>query len=134
MRSPVVACLGLLILSAGCAPTTESADGAPPRARQCFTVQQVSNFRQGRPDQLFLRVGRSDVYELNAAGGCNDLNFANRLALVSDFGAGGTRLCTDDWARVIVPGTTQSMASCRVRVSRKLTDEDIAALPAAHRP
>jgi hypothetical protein len=112
------------------------AAGDPPaRSRQCFSISQVNNFRQGRPDQVFLRVGRSDVYELNAAGGCPDLDFANRLALVPDMGGSiGRRLCTDDWARVVVPGSTSETTVCRVRVSRKLTDEEIAALPARHRP
>ncbi len=142
MRTPTVAGLGpvalvgLIALLAACAPTAETAGGeAPARARQCFSIQQVNNFRQGRPDQVFLRVGRSDVYELNAAGGCGDLDFANRLAITPDIGgAAGSRLCTDDWARVIVPGSATQTSVCRVRVSRKLTDEEIAALPGAYKP
>ncbi|RZJ29224.1 MAG: hypothetical protein EON85_07410 [Brevundimonas sp.] len=138
MRTPVMTCAGLTIalLAASCAPTTggDRAE-APPRARQCFSVQQVTNFRQGRPEQVFLRVGRNDVYELNAAGGCRDLNFANRLAIVPDIGGmAGSRLCTDDWARVIVPGSTSPAEVCRVRITRKLTAEEIAALPSAYAP
>lgn len=136
MRTPVLAGFGLVALLASCAPTTERSDGATPRlARQCFNIEQVNNFRQGRPDQVFLRVGRSDVYELTAAGGCADLNFATRLAIVPDLGgAAGSRICTDDWARVVVPGSTSPTSTCRVRVSRKLTAEEVAALPGAHRP
>lgn len=135
MRTLVLAGLGLSAALASCAPTAERADGeAPPRARQCFSVQQVDNFRQGRPDQVFIRVGRDDIYELNAAG-CMNLDFANRLALVPDIGGlAGSRLCTDDWARVVVPGSTASHSVCRVRISRKLTEAEIAELPAAHRP
>lgn len=136
MRTPILTGLGLLALLAACAPTTETADGErPTRVQQCFNVQQVNNFRQGRPDQVFLRVGRNDVYELNAAGGCGDLDFATRLAIVPDFGgAAGSRLCGDDWARVVVPGTTTPTSTCRVRVSRKLTADEVAALPSAYRP
>jgi hypothetical protein len=136
MRTPAFAALGVFSLLAACAPV---ADGAPgggdpsSLARQCFNVGQVANFRAGRTDQLFLRVGRSDVYETNAAGGCTDLDFAIRLALIPDGGLGGTRLCTGDWARVVVPGAN-SMASCRVQVSRRLTAEEVAALPANQRP
>jgi hypothetical protein len=109
--------------------------GDPPaRARQCFSVRQVNNFEQGRPDQVFLRVGRSDVYELNAAGGCPDMDFAIQMALIPDGGMVGSRLCTDDWARIVVPGSTSQTSVCRVRVSRKLTVEEIAALPPRHRP
>ncbi|SFS31550.1 DUF6491 family protein [Brevundimonas viscosa] len=135
MRSVLFGGLGLLTALGACAPTAERADGeVPPRARQCFSIQQVDNFRQGRPDQVFIRVRRNDVYELTAAG-CMDLDFANRLALLPD-GAGlaGSRLCTDDWARIVVPGSTSPNSVCRVRISRKLTEAEIADLPAAHRP
>lgn len=138
MRSSTLACLGLTaaaLLTVSCAPTTGAErTEAAPLARQCFSVQQVTNFRQGRTDQVFLRVGRNDVYEMNGAA-CRDLDFANRLALLPDIGSlGGSRLCTGDWARVVVPGSTSPSEVCRVRISRKLTAEEVAALPGAHRP
>lgn len=137
MRTAVIAVLGFAAL-VSCAPTTETAStggSEPSRARQCFSIQQVDNFRQGRPEQVFLRVGRNDVYEMTAAGGCRDLDFANRLAIVPDIGGmAGSRLCTDDWARVVVPGSTSEATTCRVRIERKLTAEEIAALPERQRP
>lgn len=140
MRTTALTCLGLTtaaLLAVSCAPTASTGESAeaPMRSRQCFSVQQVTNFRQGRPDQVFLKVGSRDVYELNAAGGCRDLDFANRLAIVSDLGGmSGSRVCTDDWARVIVPGSTSAAEVCRVRVSRKLTDAEVEALPGNQRP
>lgn len=136
MRTLAYAALGLLTFLTACAPVADGdmAGEAPPRARQCFSVSQVDNFQQGRPDQVFLRVGRNDVYELNAAGGCPDMDFAGRMALIPDGGTVGSRLCTDDWARVVVPGSTARTSVCRVRVSRKLTADEIAALPPRHRP
>ncbi|TPW02653.1 MAG: hypothetical protein FD125_1938 [bacterium] len=136
MRTLAIAVLGTLTFLSSCAPVAEAgmADDAPPRARQCFSVRQVDNFEQGRPDQVFLRVGRNDVYELNAAGGCPDMDFANQMALIPDGGLVGSRLCTDDWARIVVPGSTSQTSVCRVRISRKLTADEIAALPPGHRP
>ena len=136
MRTLAFPALGLAAFLASCAPVADGdmAGDAPPRARQCFSVSQVDNFEQGRSDQVFLRVGRNDVYELNAAGGCPDMDFANRMALMPDNGAVGTRLCTDDWARIVVPGSTAETSLCRVRVSRRLTAEEVAALPSRHRP
>ena len=140
MRMSALTCLGLsaaALLAASCAPTTgtETADASPTRARECFSTQQVRNFRQGRTEQVYLRVGRNDVYELTAAGGCRDLDFATRLAIVPDMGGlGGSRVCTDDWARVIEPGSTSPAEVCRVRISRKLTAEQVAAIPANQRP
>ncbi len=138
MRTPVLTCLGLsaaALMAVSCAPTATTGEHAEaPLARQCFNVQQVRNFRQGRMDQVFLRVGRSDVYEMTGAA-CRDLDFANRMAIVPDFaGAAGSRLCTGDLARVVVPGSTASTEVCRVRLTRRLSDAEVEALPAAYKP
>ncbi|GAA0639723.1 hypothetical protein [Brevundimonas lenta] len=138
MRLPIlIAGLGVFAATVSCAPTTGGESGsAPPQARACFNTQTVTNFRRGRPDQIFLRVGRNDVYELQAAGGCREVDFAIRLAIVPErTGAAGTRICTNDWVRIFVPGPNRSpTAFCRARVSRLLTPEEVAALPAAHTP
>ncbi len=136
MRTLAFAALGTLTFLASCAPVEGGgmASEAPARTRQCFSVRQVDNFEQGRSGQVFLRVGRTDVYELDAAGGCPDMDFAIQMALIPDGGLVGSRLCTDDWARIVVPGSTSQTTVCRVRVSRKLTGEEIAALPPRHRP
>lgn len=138
MRTPAFAALGIFTFLASCAPVADggmAAGGeAPARARQCFNVGQVRNYEQGRPDQVFLRVGRNDVYELTAAGGCPDMDFAQQMALIPDGGTVGSRLCTDDWARVVVPGSNTQTTVCRVRISRLLTADEVAALPERHRP
>lgn len=140
MRAVLIAsaAVSAFALSA-CAPVDAGAPGSGVTAaapqRQCFNVQQVRNFNQGRSDQVFLRVGRNDVYELNTGGDCRDADFAIRLALIPDVGgASGSRLCTDDWARIVVPGSSPPNSMCRVQVRGKLTAEQVAALPAAHRP
>ena len=115
-------------------PDPDMADGSARPLRQCFNVEQVRNFRQGDTGQVFVRANR-DVYELNSSGGCTDLDFAYRLAIVPDVGGlGGGRVCTGDWARIIVPGATRSVSTCRARVSRVLTAEQVAALPSRFRP
>jgi len=126
-------------LTASCAPVDgagapgDSAAAGPER--QCFSPEQVRNFRQGRPNQLYVRVIRGEVYELNSSGGCTDLDFAQRLAITAD-GAGlaGGRICTGDWARITLPGSAAAVSTCRARVDRVLTAEEVAALPSAHRP
>jgi hypothetical protein len=115
-------------------PTTGMAYSDPAQPRRCFSVQQVSNYTRGEHDQVFLRVGRSDVYELTSAGGCRDMDFAQQMALIPDGGSVGSRICTDDWARVVVPGATSRVSTCRVRLSRQLTEAEVAALPPRHRP
>lgn len=138
MRVIAVISLGASVVLTACAPTSDStsqtASGVEP-ARRCFSTLQVQNFRQGRMDEVYLRVGRNDVYRLDAIGGCGDLDFANRLAIVSDLGgAGSDRVCSDDTVRVIVPGSTSPASVCRARISRQLTTEEVAALPERQRP
>ncbi|HEY0102665.1 MAG TPA: DUF6491 family protein [Brevundimonas sp.] len=136
MRTALALAVFTLTAAGACAPMDGAATGASTAGqspRQCFDVRQVSNYRQGDTGQLYLRVGRSAVYELSAAGGCTDLDFAQRVALIPD-GIGGSRLCTDDWARVVVPGSTSANTVCRVRLSRQLTPEQVAAIPERQRP
>lgn len=125
---------------AACAPTsnpaTAGADNAAVRPEhQCFSPEQVRNFRQGGPGQLYVRAARNDVFELNSSGGCTDLDFAQRVAITAD-GAGlaGGRLCTDDWARITVPGSSARLTTCRARIDRVLTEAEVAALPDGRRP
>jgi len=132
---PIAVCAATL---AGCAPSPPSrptlADGSATPVRQCFNVEQVRNFRQGETGQVFIRANR-DVYELNSSGGCTDLDFAYRLAIVPDVGGlGGGRVCAGDWARIVVPGSSAPSNVCRARIARVLTAEQVAALPSRFRP
>jgi hypothetical protein len=137
MTTPVAAA-ALAVLTASCAPTEAGMQGdsaAVRPERQCFSAEQIRNFRQGRPGQVYVRVVRNDVYELNSSGGCTDLDFAQRLAITPDGASmAGGRICTGDWARITVPGSTAPVSTCRARVDRLLTAEEVAALPSAHRP
>lgn len=126
----------LAVLAASCAPTTETADPGENAARperQCFSSDQVRNFREGGSGQLYIRARRDQVFELNTSGGCLDLNVATSLIITGDPPLGGSRICTGDWARIAVPGTLSSNV-CRARVERVLTAEQVAALPGSHRP
>lgn len=128
--------LALPTLLAGCAPMPEraAAQGAetPPR---CFNVDQVQNFRQGRPGQVYVRALGGGVFELSSPGGCTNLDFTHSLAILPD-GAGlaGSRVCVDDSVRLATPGATSTTDVCRARIMRSLTRAEIAALPDRDRP
>lgn len=135
ISSAAVAALALAVVS--CAPTAdtvETADGGARPERQCFSVEQVRNFREGETGLLYIRAARDEVFELNTAGGCLDLNVATSLAITADPPLAGSRVCTGDWARINLPGSSAPMAACRARVVRVLTPEQVAALPSRHRP
>jgi hypothetical protein len=134
-----VSALAVSTLLASCAPVADT--GAPgnnaavrPRS-QCFSAEQVHNFRVGDTGQLYLRVMRDQVFELNSSGGCTDLDFAQQLAITPDVGVlAGGRICTGDWARITLPASSAPVRTCRARVNRTLTEAEVASLPSAHRP
>jgi hypothetical protein len=128
----------LAILTASCAPVDDMngpGDMASARPeRQCFSAEQVRNFRAGRTGQLYIRAMR-DVYELNSSGGCTDLDFAQRLAITPDVGGlAGGRICTGDWARITLAGSATPVTTCRARVDRVLTEAEVEALPHGQKP
>ncbi|MFJ6025072.1 DUF6491 family protein [Brevundimonas sp. NPDC092305] len=136
MRTMTLATAAIASLAAGCAPTADTpAVQTAASERQCFNVDFIRNFRQSPPSIVYVRAGRDDVFQLNASGGCFDLDYANSLAITPDIGAvGGSRLCTGDWARIAVPGRPDVPNVCRARIEKKLTAEEIAALPSRERP
>jgi hypothetical protein len=126
----LVPAVGLLIGSAAAPSATPARAEAPER--QCFYQQQVDNFRSGADQTLYLKVRGGGVYQLSASGACTDLDNAYRLAIVPEMGA--SRLCTDEWATLAVPGSAAPVQTCRARIDKKLTDAEVAALPARYRP
>src|SRR5690606_29449126 len=87
MICPAVAAAAAL--AASCAPSGDMGmpgSAAADPGRQCFYGDQVRNFRAGGPNQLYIRAPRDEVFELNASGGCTDLDFTHRLAITPDGG------------------------------------------------
>lgn len=108
---------------------TQSPSGASER--QCFYADQVDNFR-GNNQTLYIRARNKDVFELKTLGYCDNIDFAFRIGFVPD--AGFNRLCTGDVSRILVSGGTPPRAPCRVQVVKKLSEAEVAALPARDRP
>jgi hypothetical protein len=107
-------------------------DGAARAPRQCFDPARITNFRADGTHTLYVKSINRDVYELQAAGGCNDLNSTFEIALTPMVGLG--RLCSGDTARLTIPNNTGPQAPCHVRVVRALTAEQAEALPERVRP
>ncbi|MFN3670055.1 MAG: hypothetical protein ACK4VY_12160 [Brevundimonas sp.] len=135
MRACALAVPVLALVLTACAPVPEGGmTGGEARARQCFGIDRIDNFEVGRPDQLFVRADRDAVFELNTVG-CDSLNVTpQRLALVPDYATAGRLLCTGDWARIVTPESQSPASACRARVSHRLTEAEVAALPARQRP
>lgn len=122
--------VGATALSA-CAMSGNTPSPSGASERQCFYADQVDNFR-GNNQTLYIRARNKDVFELKTLGYCDNIDFAFRIGFVPD--AGFNRLCTGDVSRILVSGGTPPRAPCRVQVVKKLSEAEVAALPARDRP
>jgi len=130
MRAALVPLLALAPLAA-CAAPGAPADPGPSSARACFIPSQVRNFRTEGLGTVYLRTSRDEVFRLTSA--CGDLDPAWRLALVSD---NGVTTCVGDRVTLQASGSVVPASSgrCSAFVDRRLTADEVAALPARARP
>ena len=110
---------------------TETAGVTDQKPRkQCFWTHQVTNFASSDNRIVNLRVGVKDVYQLEMFGRCNDVDWTEKIAVVS---RGGSNICSGLDAEIIAPSTLGPQR-CPVRTVRKLTANEIKALPKRARP
>jgi hypothetical protein len=113
------------------APTTTLAKSPVERSkRQCFFTRNADGFAAPNDKTLYVRVGARDVYEFQMFGSCLDLDWSQQLALVS---RSSSSICTGMDAEVVTRSAIGPQR-CPVRSVRKLTPEEIAALPRGSRP
>jgi hypothetical protein len=99
-------------------------------ARHCFWTRSVNNFAAADEHIVNVRVGVRDIYQMEMFGPCHDIDWAQRVALVS---RGSASICEGMDAEIV----TQSPIGpqrCQVRAIRKLTPAEIATLPPRARP
>jgi hypothetical protein len=119
-----------LVLTASCAPTSPGLQVDAASARQCFMPSQVTNFRTSQEHTTYVRTLRDGVFALNG-GFCRDLNRANAIVVEPQI---GNRACAGDTATVRYTSLSGGAETCRVTVSARLSDAEIAALPGSARP
>lgn len=99
-----------------------------PADRACFYEREVRGFTQALNDTAInLRVGAKDVYQLILAGHCDNLNWERAIELSN--AGGGPRICEGTGVQVLT-----SSDRCPVSSIRRLTPEEVAALPPKERP
>ena len=124
----------LCSIAAGLAGCSAPAPYAPPYhaaasgPRQCFYANNVSGFRQGPGDIVYVNTNARDYYELRTLNYCAArLDFEHRIALRSRSGA---FICSGMDAEIYVPDALGA-TYCPVRSVRKLTPAEVTALRAA---
>lgn len=99
--------------------------------RPCFTASEIHNFRSAGDRTLYLRIRVSEVFEIGASP-CPGLAFANGLNIRPD--GPSDQLCVGDRARIAPTGRGTAPVTCNIRVERKLTREQVSALPDSAQP
>lgn len=95
-------------------------------AQQCFWNSQVTGFSDAGPDRAIVNIGSRESWELELSPGCPDVDYAQRIGIVS---RGGSRICTGANVELVVPDASGSGSRhCLVRNIRKLSDEEAAAV------
>ena len=126
-----VAAAVLLTLGAAAAHATDAPDPKAAKApRQCFWARNVTGFAAADENTLNVRVNVRDVYQFEMFGRCPDIDWNQRIALVS---RGGSSIC-DGMDAEVITHSPLGPQRCQVRSVKKLTPEEIAALPKRARP
>lgn len=105
-------------------------EGAEKPRRQCFWANQVNSFAAESDEVVNVRVGVRDVYRLELFATCPEVDWTQRIAIVS---RGGSTICSGLDAEIVTPSNIGPQR-CTVRKVRKLTDEEIKALPSKAKP
>jgi hypothetical protein len=128
--SLAAAAMALLTSAAPVAAKSPLEEGKSPSRKQCFWTRQIYNFASNDPHIVNVRVGVKDVYQFEMFGRCEDVDWSHRIAVVS---RGSSYICTGLDAEIIAPSPI-GPTRCPVKTIRKLTPEEVKALPKRSRP
>ncbi len=128
MKTRVLAAAAALLIGVAATPAV-SAD-KPSQPRQCFWNHQVNSFAAQGDRTVNLRVGVKDYYQLELFGPCPDVDWTQKIALIS---RGGSTICSGLDAEILTPSVIGSQ-KCMVRNVRKLSPTEVAALPKGAKP
>jgi Family of unknown function (DUF6491) len=135
MNAPTLARLALFTALAGASagPGRAQATATPtPPARACFLGKDVDNFVAVDNQTVNIRVGVRRFYQLKLFTSCIGIGWSRSVALVS---RPGSFICTSSPATVdLFIHTTTGRQRCPVTSIRKLSDDEVAAMPKKQRP
>lgn len=127
--------LGLILILtlAGCAaagppPSRPTAEAGP---RQCFSRSLVHSYKAVGEEAVMLRVAANEIWRLDFQGACPNIGFAfGRIGLEQRIGGQVCRGYNVD----VVFDDRGFPRRCPVRTVRRLSETEVAALPAGARP
>ena len=129
-RTAAAAMAALLTLGAAASTPALAETPAQPSKNQCFFTRNADGFAAPDDKTLYVRVGVRDVYQFEMFGTCLDMDWSQRIALVS---RSSSSICSGMDAEVVTRSQIGPQR-CPVRSVRKLTPEEVKALPPKARP
>jgi len=138
MKKNLAALVSLAAISAAAvvAPPAERvmAQPAAKASPACFWIRNVDGFAANDTTTLYLRVGMNQVWELKLFANCLNLDWVHHLG-IRNRGA-GSNICEgpNPGIDVVVRDVGIGHQSCPVTGVRKLTPDEVAALPKNARP
>jgi len=130
MYTPIALAAAVAALLTLGAQSASAANPAPSRD-ECFWGRTVTSFAAPDNKTLYVRAGGNQVYRFDMLGPCQDMDWNQRLALVSH--SGGS-ICSGMDAEVVNRATGLGRQRCPISHMHKLTPQEIAALPRNARP
>lgn len=123
----------LLAFAATAASAAEtSAKAQAPAKNQCFWARNATSFAAPDDRTVYVEVNSRDVYRFDLMIPCQDIDWNQHLALVTR--GGGGSICTGMDAEIVSHATGIGRQRCPITHMRKLTPEEIVALPRGARP
>lgn len=132
--APAALALAATLAFGASADPSGGAQPPPPKPRPaCFWTSRIDNFAAVDEQNLYLRVGFRDVYRARLFSDCFQLDWVHHIALVS---RGSSVICEGSNldVDVIVRDVAAGRQRCPVTDIRKLTPDEVAALPKGARP
>jgi hypothetical protein len=135
-RLPVIGMAAVAALVIDLSPSAQAAASG----RSCFWSRDVRNVKSSDFERTVnVRVTRNEVFQLKLFSSCRDISWSSRIELRT---RGSGHICEGSGLNVeVVPdrrlGRTSRSASqrrCQVTSVRRLTPEEVAALPPSARP
>ena len=127
-----LAALAAAVACGGASQVATAHDAAPKYdAHKCFYSRDVTSFAAPDDRNLYIEVNNRDVYHFEMFGPCQDIDWNQRLALVA---RPGPWICNGMDAEVISHATGLGPQRCLVKHMRKLTPQEVAALPKRAKP
>lgn len=131
MKIKVAAAVLLALAATGAACAADSKGPRSDTGRQCFYARNVNGFAAQSDRIVNVRVGVRDVYQFELFAPCPDVRWNQALGIRT---RGGSNFICSGLDAEIFTRTPIGPQRCPVTRIRKLTPEEVAALPRGARP